>query len=118
LPPNFLPAPGDAYVPDIIAASDCVLGKIGYGSVSECLVGRRPLIFVRRDNFNEEPWLRRLLHAHGAALEIPQREFLSGNWAPYLQRAANDMTVTFECALSHCHPTTPSSTKLITLYQA
>lgn len=48
LPPNFISAPGDAFVPDIVAASDCVLGKIGYGTVSECLVGRCPLIFVRR----------------------------------------------------------------------
>lgn len=37
-------AAADAYVPDIVAASDCVLGKIGYGSVRlrslRCLVAR------------------------------------------------------------------------------
>lgn len=26
-------AAADAYVPDIVAAADCVLGKIGYGGV-------------------------------------------------------------------------------------
>lgn len=54
-------------------------------------------VSVRRDSFNEEPWLRRLLHQHAAALEMPARCFRSGNWAPYLLRAAKDMTVRFEC---------------------
>lgn len=33
LPPRFIMAAADAYVPDIVAAADCVLGKIGYGGV-------------------------------------------------------------------------------------
>lgn len=33
LPPNFRLAPADAFTPDLVAASDCVLGKIGYGWV-------------------------------------------------------------------------------------
>lgn len=33
-------------------------GKIGYGTVSEALAYKIPLIFVRRDHFNEEPFLR------------------------------------------------------------
>jgi hypothetical protein len=33
LPPNFRLAPADAFTPDLVAASDCVLGKIGYGLV-------------------------------------------------------------------------------------
>jgi L-arabinokinase len=31
LPPNFVLAPADAYTPDLVAASACVVGKIGYG---------------------------------------------------------------------------------------
>jgi hypothetical protein len=123
LPPNFLLAPADAYTPDLVAAGDCVIGKIGYGwagssrlaftppirarashrkegntwqeeplcsgnmhvcgwcecpasphkrparaphpllsrsTMSECLAHTKPLVFVRRDFFNEEPFLRKV----------------------------------------------------------
>lgn len=33
LPPNFINAPADVYTPDLVAACDCVIGKIGYGCV-------------------------------------------------------------------------------------
>ena len=67
-----------------IGAADCVLGKIGYGAVSECLTHRKPLVFVRRDFFNEEPFLRKQLEVHGMAVEINRRDFLHGNWTPFL----------------------------------
>jgi galactokinase len=84
---NFILADEDAYTPDLIAASDVCLGKIGYGTTSECLAHSIPLVFTRRDFFNEEPFLRKLLEVHGAAVEIRRRDFLAGNWAPYLERA-------------------------------
>ena len=77
-----------------IAASDALIGKIGYGTVSECLAHSKPLVFVRRDYFNEEPFLRRLLQMHGAAVEIRRRDFLEGNWTPFLAAAA-ELTVTY-----------------------
>lgn len=86
LPPNFIKLPKDAYTPDFMAASDCMLGqyenfsgrwtryhiyvnwlslhisgKIGYGTVSEALAYKLPFVFVRRDYFNEEPFLRNML---------------------------------------------------------
>lgn len=87
LPPNFIKLAKDAYTPDLIAASDCMLGqwkscwwlnkiiyigitlnrifmisgKIGYGTVSEALAYKTPFVFVRRDYFNEEPFLRNML---------------------------------------------------------
>ena len=36
-------------------------GKIGYGTVSEALAYKIPFVFVRRDYFNEEPFLRNML---------------------------------------------------------
>lgn len=56
-------------------------------TMSECLAHSIPLVFVRRDFFNEEPFLRKMLEIHGAAVEIKRRDFLAGHWAPYLQRA-------------------------------
>ena len=58
-----------------LAACDCMLGKIGYGTVSECLAHGTPMVFVRRDYFNEEPFLRRLLQLNNCAVEIKRRDF-------------------------------------------
>lgn len=94
LPDNFLLAPGDAYTPDLVNAADCVLGKIGYGTMSECLSHGVPLVFVRRDFFNEEPFLRKLLEVYDCAVEMRRRDFFEGHWGPYLTRA---------CALTPCY---------------
>ena len=40
-------------------------GKIGYGTTSEALAYKVPLIFVRRDYFNEEPFLRNMIEVLG-----------------------------------------------------
>ncbi|XVF34169.1 hypothetical protein REPUB_Repub18cG0035300 [Reevesia pubescens] len=87
LPPNFLKQAKDAYTPDLIAASDCMLGKIGYGTVSEALAYKLPFVFVRRDYFNEEPFLRNMLEFYQSGVEMIRRDLLTGHWKPYLERA-------------------------------
>ena len=49
-------------------ASLSPLGR--YGTTSEALAHGTPFIFVRRDYFNEEPFLLQLLREHGFAIEI------------------------------------------------
>ncbi|KAK7320756.1 hypothetical protein VNO77_30525 [Canavalia gladiata] len=87
LPPNFIKLAKDAYTPDLIAASDCMLGKIGYGTVSEALAYKCPFVFVRRDYFNEEPFLRNMLEYYQCGVEMIRRDLLTGHWRPYLERA-------------------------------
>ncbi|KAL1205524.1 L-arabinokinase [Cardamine amara subsp. amara] len=87
LPSNFIALPKDAYTPDVIAASDCMLGKIGYGTLSEALAYKLRFIFVRRDYFNEEPFLRKMLEYYQGGVEMIRRDLLAGCWAPYLERA-------------------------------
>uniref|UniRef100_A0A2P2MS60 L-arabinokinase-like isoform X1 n=2 Tax=Rhizophora mucronata TaxID=61149 RepID=A0A2P2MS60_RHIMU len=87
LPPNFIKLAKDAYTPDLIAASDCMLGKIGYGTVSEALAYKLPFVFVRRDYFNEEPFLRNMLEHYQSGVEMIRRDLLTGHWEPYLERA-------------------------------
>ncbi|XP_010535813.1 PREDICTED: L-arabinokinase [Tarenaya hassleriana] len=87
LPPNFIALPKNTYTPDAISASDCMLGKIGYGTVSEALAYKLPFIFVRRDYFNEEPFLRQMLEHYEGGVEMIRRDLLTGCWAPYLERA-------------------------------
>ncbi|OMO91093.1 hypothetical protein COLO4_18626 [Corchorus olitorius] len=87
LPRNFIKLAKDAYTPDLIAASDCMLGKIGYGTVSEALAYKLPFVFVRRDYFNEEPFLRNMLEYYQSGVEMIRRDLLTGHWKPYLERA-------------------------------
>ncbi|PKU72298.1 L-arabinokinase isoform X2 [Dendrobium catenatum] len=87
LPPNFIKLAKDAYTPDLIAASDCMLGKIGYGTFSEALAYKLPFVFVRRDYFNEEPFLRNMLEYYQGGVEMIRRDLLIGHWKPYLERA-------------------------------
>ncbi|ONK68121.1 uncharacterized protein A4U43_C05F7660 [Asparagus officinalis] len=87
LPSNFIRLPKDAYTPDLMAASDCMLGKIGYGTVSEALAYKLPFVFVRRDYFNEEPFLRNMLEYYQGGVEMIRRDLLTGHWTPYLERA-------------------------------
>ncbi|XP_022136808.1 L-arabinokinase-like isoform X2 [Momordica charantia] len=96
LPPNFIKLAKDAYTPDLIAASDCMLGKIGYGTVSEALAFKLPFVFVRRDYFNEEPFLRNMLEYYQSGVEMIRRDLLTGHWKPYLERAIS-LKPCYEC---------------------
>lgn len=87
LPPRFIKLARDAYTPDVMAASDCMLGKIGYGTSSEALAYKLPFVFVRRDYFNEEPFLRNLLEYYQCGVEMIRRDLLTGHWKPYIDRA-------------------------------
>lgn len=85
---RFVVVPEDAYVPDLIHAADVVLGKIGYGFVSECIVGGTPLVYVPRLHWPEEPCMEKLLtEDYGAGVAIQLEEYENGNWEPYLQQA-------------------------------
>ncbi|KAF1959993.1 hypothetical protein CC80DRAFT_489252 [Byssothecium circinans] len=57
-PPHFYAIKKDAHIPDLIAASDAVLGKLGWGMCSEVIGnGYKPFIFVPRSAFLEEEGL-------------------------------------------------------------
>ncbi|KDQ13570.1 hypothetical protein BOTBODRAFT_371100 [Botryobasidium botryosum FD-172 SS1] len=45
LPEGFFVAPQDVYMPDVTAVGDVLLGKLGYGTVSECVDACTPMIF-------------------------------------------------------------------------
>ena len=85
----------DQYMPDVIAACDVVLGKIGYGSASECLVMKRPLIFVPRANFAEEGYLREIMETYGNCMELSREDFVMGNWKRVVERAHVELSPRF-----------------------
>ena len=86
---RFIFCPRDTYVPDLVAVCDVVLGKIGYGTVSECLSTTpvTPLVYVPRQGWAEEPALVKLMEWNSACVCISRDDFFAGGWAACLQQA-------------------------------
>lgn len=112
LPQNFFLAPRDVYMPDLTAVADVLLGKLGYGTVSECVDAATPFVFVSRPLFVEEHGLRALLEREGAGVELSREKYEAGEWAAHVATAydagrelkrrrrarGNDDTRKIECA--------------------
>ncbi|TCD72001.1 hypothetical protein EIP91_000133 [Steccherinum ochraceum] len=87
LPENFFVAPKDVYMPDLTAVADVLLGKLGYGTVSECVDACTPFVFVPRPLFIEEFGLRLLLNQEGVGVELSRSSYESGEWAAAIEEA-------------------------------
>ncbi|KZT73070.1 hypothetical protein DAEQUDRAFT_808608 [Daedalea quercina L-15889] len=81
LPPGFYVAPRDIYMPDLTAVADVLLGKLGYGTVSECVDACTPFVYVPRPLFIEEHGLRLLLDSEGVGVELSRGCYERGEWA-------------------------------------
>ncbi|CAG8530628.1 5839_t:CDS:2 [Ambispora leptoticha] len=89
LPKRFYKCPVDAYIPDLTNAADVVMGKLGYGTCSECIAHAKPFIYAPRPQFIEENGLKRLMETQGSCIEMSKEDFESGQWKSYILRAYN-----------------------------
>ncbi|KAF9992134.1 hypothetical protein BGZ80_006914 [Entomortierella chlamydospora] len=80
LPDGFYRSPHGVYVPDLTHAADIVIGKLGYGTCSECIAHDTALIYVSRPQFIEEHGLIKLMINHGLPVEMTAEEFETGLW--------------------------------------
>lgn len=99
---RFFRFPKDVYSPDLVGAADVVLGKIGkminsserqreltwlgYGTVSECVGMNKPLVYVLRPMFAEEPGLLKYMNENGSSEEISVADYESGTWAGIIEK--------------------------------
>ncbi|KAH7383476.1 hypothetical protein BKA64DRAFT_538082, partial [Cadophora sp. MPI-SDFR-AT-0126] len=83
---RFFKFPKDVYSPDLVGAADVVLGKIGYGTVSECVGMQKALIYVLRPMFAEEPGLLKYMSGNGCCEEISVAEYESGSWSGVIEK--------------------------------
>ncbi|KAK9712655.1 hypothetical protein K7432_007004 [Basidiobolus ranarum] len=87
LPSNFLCVDRNTYVPDLVNCSDVVLGKLGFGTCTECILHKKPMLFVSRPAFIEEPGLLSMMQQYGLGIEIPRDDFEQGNWQEFILKA-------------------------------
>lgn len=66
--------------PDLVAASDAVIGKVGYSTIGEVYWAGVPFAFISRQDFRESALLADYIRAHIPGFELTQSEFESGGW--------------------------------------
>ncbi len=76
----LLPHHSGLFHPDLVAAADAVVGKIGYSTVAETCRSRVPYGFVPRAGFRESAILARWLIGRGRGLRLDPAAFASGSW--------------------------------------
>ena len=76
----LLPHHSGLYHPDLVAAADAVVGKIGYSTLAETCRSRVPYGFIPRPGFRESAVLARWLSDRGRGLRIAPAAFASGEW--------------------------------------
>jgi len=75
-----LPFQSGLYHPDLVLASDAVVGKLGYSTVAETHHTGAGFFFVARPGFRESTVLERFARDVMAAEEISQSDLASGAW--------------------------------------
>jgi UDP:flavonoid glycosyltransferase YjiC (YdhE family) len=77
---RLLPFHSDLYHPDLVAAADAVIGKLGYSTLAECWCSGVPFGFVPRPSFPESPVLAAAIVAEGAGVEVPADALAAASW--------------------------------------
>ncbi len=74
----------DLYHPDLVGASDAVIGKVGYSTLAEVYVAGVPFGYILRDGFRESTVLADFIMREISGLEIAANDLKSGNWMEQL----------------------------------
>lgn len=69
-----------------LASADLLVTKPGYSTVVEAAALRKPVVYVRRYNFADEPSLVDYLHRHARTAELSAEDFSTGAWRAALER--------------------------------
>lgn len=70
---------------DILTSCDALLGKIGYGTVTECAVNATPMLYIPRADWPEEPYLAAWLERHGAIDRVEPDQAETGEFGRALE---------------------------------
>jgi len=71
----WIPIMGGPYHPDLVAASDLVVAKLGYSTVAEVYHARTAFAYLRRPIFPESPILESFVREHIPSAVLPENWF-------------------------------------------
>ena len=76
----MLPNHSRFFHPDLIHASDAVVGKAGYSTIAEIYYAGIPFGYISKTSFREAPILERFIEQHMTGQAIHEMEFYDGTW--------------------------------------
>jgi len=80
----ILPARSDFYHPDLVNASDAVVGKVGYSTLAEVYHAGVPFGYAVRSNFRESGPLAAFIARQMDGIFLDEAEFNAGAWTDKL----------------------------------
>jgi len=93
----ILPQRSDYYHPDLVNASDAVIGKVGYSTLAEVYHAGVPFGYAVRSNFRESASMVGFIEKEMHGIFLDESEFYKGEWTaklndllglPHVQRSA------------------------------
>ena len=82
---SWIPQRGRISHPDLIFASDAVIGKAGYSTLAEVYAAGVPFGYIPRKIFPESVVLAEFIDREMPSLRIGEDEFFDGSWTRHLQ---------------------------------
>ena len=76
----ILPHRSDYYHPDLVIASDAVIGKVGYSTLAEVYYAGAPFGYVARANYNESGPMVNFIEQQMSGFAVEESEFINGEW--------------------------------------
>lgn len=86
----LLPFRAQVFHPDLVAAADVVVSKLGYSTVAEAAVAGISLAYLPRPRFPESPELASWVCQHMNAAEISEGSLEDGSWLDAVERLIED----------------------------
>ncbi len=77
---RYVPKQSDYYHPDLVAASDLVVGKAGYSTLAEVHAAGVPFAYICRETFRESAVLADFIRQEMRGAELSGDELKSGSW--------------------------------------
>lgn len=81
----LLPHHSEFFHPDLVNASDALIGKVGYSTLSEVYWAGIPFGYIARDDFRESPVLISFIEKNMRGVALSAKEFTSGAFASRLR---------------------------------
>ena len=88
----LLPMNSSLHFPDLVRASNQVVGKVGYGTMIECWAANKKMHGIFRDDFRESEVLKEFIIAEGFGSQITLDQFNSGDWINDLDQTELSVT--------------------------
>ncbi|MEN4012770.1 MAG: hypothetical protein ROW48_12090 [Bellilinea sp.] len=72
------------YHPDLVQASDLVVGKLGYSTIAEAYHAEIPYLYIPRNHFRETAPLASFVEKELGGAPITEAVFFEGNWSDHI----------------------------------